>query len=118
MVPGKTQQPRHGGVGSGTAQTPKETPLRKLKAKTADVETNNDFEHHQDHVVDNFEDLVGKEHDQDSASNSSGGSDLSHGSTTKKLVKIEKEIQRTDLSKRQKRLLQNRKSALKCRLKK
>jgi hypothetical protein len=33
-------------------------------------------------------------------------------------VKIEKEIQRTDLSKRQKRLLQNRKSALKCRLKK
>jgi hypothetical protein len=50
----KTQQPRHGGAGSGTAQAPKETPLRKLKAKTADIENNNDFEHHQDHVVDNF----------------------------------------------------------------
>ena len=43
---------------------------------------------------------------------------LSEGSTTRKLLNIEKKIQRHDLSKRERRLLQNRKSALKCRLKK
>ena len=53
-APGKTQQLRHGGAGSGMAHIAEETPLRKLKAKTADFENNNDFEHHQDHVVDNF----------------------------------------------------------------
>lgn len=39
-------------------------------------------------------------------------------SVTQKLQLIEQEIQRTDITKREKRLLQNRKSALKCRLKK
>lgn len=39
--------------------------------------------------------------------------------TNTQLFKIEKKIQQgTDLSKRERRLLQNRKSALKCRLKK
>lgn len=39
--------------------------------------------------------------------------------TNNQLFKIEKKIQQgTDLSKRERRLLQNRKSALKCRLKK
>ncbi|CDW71993.1 bzip transcription factor [Stylonychia lemnae] len=39
-------------------------------------------------------------------------------STNNQLFKIEKKIQQPDLSKRERRLLQNRKSALKCRLKK
>ena len=43
---------------------------------------------------------------------------LSKGSVTRKLSKIEKKISRGDLSKRERRLLQNRKSALKCRIKK
>jgi len=51
-------------------------------------------------------------------SNMSNESQHSRGSVTKKLDEIEVEIARTDLSKREKRLLQNRKSALKCRLKK
>ena len=45
-------------------------------------------------------------------------SEHSRTSFTKKLNQIETQINRTDLSKREKRLLQNRKSALKCRLKK
>lgn len=45
-------------------------------------------------------------------------SEHSRGSFTKKLQQIEKQINKGDLSKREKRLLQNRKSALKCRLKK
>jgi hypothetical protein len=49
---------------------------------------------------------------------SDGESEHSRTSFTKKLGEIEIEINRADLSKREKRLLQNRKSALKCRLKK
>lgn len=56
--------------------------------------------------------------DLDSFSNNSSSMCLSKGSTTLKLSKIERKIQRTDLTKRERRLLQNRKSALKCRLKK
>ena len=54
----------------------------------------------------------------DTLSNMSDESEHSRSSFTKKLTQIEKEINRNDLSKREKRLLQNRKSALKCRLKK
>lgn len=39
-------------------------------------------------------------------------------STNNQLFLIEKKIQQADLTKRERRLLQNRKSALKCRLKK
>ena len=56
--------------------------------------------------------------DDDSLSNLSSNSCMSKGSTTRKLSKIEKKIQNANLSKRERRLLQNRKSALKCRLKK
>jgi hypothetical protein len=56
--------------------------------------------------------------DMDSFSDNSSSMCLSKGSTTLKLSKIERKIQRTDLTKRERRLLQNRKSALKCRLKK
>jgi hypothetical protein len=58
--------------------------------------------------------------DNDSVSDHDNSSSmcLSGGSTTRKLSKIEKKIQRNDLTKRERRLLQNRKSALKCRLKK
>ena len=58
------------------------------------------------------------DYDHDSLSGVSSSSCLSKGSTTRKLSKIERKIQRNDLSKRERRLLQNRKSALKCRLKK
>eukprot|EP00347_Sterkiella_histriomuscorum_P017170 403350401 len=56
-----------------------------------------------------------KEHEYDS-----GFDDLSDddSSTNNQLFRIEKKIQQPDLSKRERRLLQNRKSALKCRLKK
>lgn len=54
----------------------------------------------------------------DSLSDNSSDMGLSKGSVTRKLSKIEKKISRGDLSKRERRLLQNRKSALKCRLKK
>ena len=60
----------------------------------------------------------------DSLSNSSLGTDDendpdgSRASTTRKLNRIEKKIQQPNLSKKERRLLQNRKSALKCRLKK
>jgi hypothetical protein len=50
------------------------------------------------------------------------GSDLDlsgdESSTNQQLFRIERKIQQPDLSKRERRLLQNRKSALKCRLKK
>lgn len=55
---------------------------------------------------------------EDSLSDNSSDMGLSKGSVTRKLSKIEKKISRGDLSKRERRLLQNRKSALKCRLKK
>lgn len=55
---------------------------------------------------------------EDSLSENSSDMGLSKGSVTRKLSKIEKKICRGDLSKRERRLLQNRKSALKCRLKK
>lgn len=99
---------------SGPAQ--ETSPLVKFKAKIDKNQNSKgqDFEDHEDVDVDNFQD-----NKDDSQSVSSGGSDTSRGSTTKKLIKIEKEIQNSkDLTKRQKRLLQNRKSALKCRLKK
>lgn len=54
----------------------------------------------------------------DSMSDNSSDLGLSKGSVTRKLSKIEKKISRGDLSKRERRLLQNRKSALKCRIKK
>jgi hypothetical protein len=57
--------------------------------------------------------------DDDSLSDMSDhSSNLSRDSTTFKLKKLEKKIRNKDLSKRERRLLQNRKSALKCRLKK
>jgi len=56
--------------------------------------------------------------DLDSVSNDSGTSSQSQGSTARKLDQIEQKIRRSNLSKRERRLLQNRKSALKCRLKK
>jgi len=45
-------------------------------------------------------------------------SERSDQSYEAKLQYIESQIERTDLSKKDKRLLQNRKSALKCRIKK
>lgn len=95
-----------------TSKTPASI-IGKLKSKISKKERSSvDFEDHEDQDVDNFQ-------ENDSQSVSSQGSDSSRGSTTKKLIKIQKEIENgKDLSKRQKRLLQNRKSALKCRLKK
>jgi predicted nucleic acid-binding Zn-ribbon protein len=54
-------------------------------------------------------------------SDSEGGSDIERDldATNTQLFRIERKIQQgTDLTKRERRLLQNRKSALKCRLKK
>ena len=88
------------------------SPLTKFKEKVKNGTKDQKSQDFDDH-----EDIDVKE--VDSQSVNSGESDSSRGSTTKKLLKIEKEIQNSkDLSKRQKRLLQNRKSALKCRLKK
>lgn len=58
--------------------------------------------------------------DDDSLMNdSSADLDKDFSGTNTQLFKIERKIQQgTDLSKRERRLLQNRKSALKCRLKK
>jgi len=58
--------------------------------------------------------------DDDSLMNdSSADLDKDFSETNTQLFKIERKIQQgTDLSKRERRLLQNRKSALKCRLKK
>lgn len=57
--------------------------------------------------------------DDDSLSDmSSSSSNLSGDSTTIKLKKLENKIRNKDLSKKERKLLQNRKSALKCRLKK
>lgn len=56
--------------------------------------------------------------DDDSLSGDLEDSDGSEGSTTRKLQKIEKKIKSGNLTKKERRLLQNRKSALKCRLKK
>jgi len=57
--------------------------------------------------------------DDDSLSDMSGSSsNLSGDSTTIKLKKLENKIRNKDLSKKERKLLQNRKSALKCRLKK
>lgn len=85
----------------------------------------NDPEYHQDEVVDQNIDMAIQEDQEDHADEDnisdcspSSKSMSSDGSTTRKLIKIEKKIQRTNLSKRERRLLQNRKSALKCRLKK
>lgn len=64
------------------------------------------------------EDLDNFKMGDDSLSDNSSDMGLSKGSVTRKLSKIEKKISRGDLSKRERRLLQNRKSALKCRLKK
>ena len=56
--------------------------------------------------------------DDDSLMGDHEDSDGSEGSTTRKLQKIEKKIKSGNLTKKERRLLQNRKSALKCRLKK
>jgi hypothetical protein len=56
------------------------------------------------------------ESDEDIDDFSSAGSNKD--STQRKLITIEKKIRKDGLGKREKRLLQNRKSALKCRLKK
>lgn len=71
--------------------------------------------HQRDFLIQQNDD---NDYDHDSLSGVSSSSSLSKGSTTRKLSKIERKIQRNDLSKRERRLLQNRKSALKCRLKK
>ena len=80
----------------------------------SEVMNADDVQHGDFHVNQN-DDI---DYDHDSLSGVSGSSSLSKGSTTRKLSKIERKIQRNDLSKRERRLLQNRKSALKCRLKK
>ena len=55
----------------------------------------------------------------DSSNNGDESGDESASATNHQLFKIERKIQQgTELSKRERRLLQNRKSALKCRLKK
>mmetsp|Transcript_5466 Transcript_5466/g.8507 ORF Transcript_5466/g.8507 Transcript_5466/m.8507 type:complete len:136 (+) Transcript_5466:348-755(+) len=56
--------------------------------------------------------------DFDAQSDNSDSSVSAKGSTKQKLSQIERKIQSSSLSKRERRLLQNRKSALKCRLKK
>ena len=60
----------------------------------------------------------GNKYELDSFSNDSAMSSQSQGSTARKINQIEKKIRASNLSKRERRLLQNRKSALKCRLKK
>ena len=68
---------------------------------------------------DDSELFEGEGEDIDGNSEAGSDSDVSaKGSTKHKLSQIEKKIQSNSLSKRERRLLQNRKSALKCRLKK
>ncbi len=67
-----------------------------------------------------MEGIVGKKrkHDESIEDGEDLLEDESYDSTNSKLFKIERKIGTHDMSKRQRRLLQNRKSALKCRLKK
>jgi hypothetical protein len=58
---------------------------------------------------------LSKEHEYESDFDNLSDDD---SSTNNQLFRIEKKIQQPDLTKRERRLLQNRKSALKCRLKK